>query len=126
MTKINKLNDIEIYRQALDLAQKIYKLTRIAPLSRDFSLVDQIKRASLSTAANIAEGYGRKTKKDFSQFLSIALGSTNEIIAYLDFISLEYKINATQLANEYNILAKRIYKFRTYLLITHHPPLTTL
>ncbi|MEM4736955.1 MAG: four helix bundle protein [Nitrososphaeria archaeon] len=45
----------------------------------------------------MAEGYGRKSKRDFSQFISIALGSVNEVITYLDFIRLEYSIKLIQL-----------------------------
>ncbi len=114
--KINKLSDINIYKEALELAKEIYKLTRLAGIKNDFSLVEQIRQAALSIAANIAEGYGRKSKKDFSQFLSIALGSVNEVITFLDFINLEYKIDTSILQDRYNLLAKRIFSFRSYLI----------
>lgn len=124
MTKINKLEEIEIYQQSLELTSKIYALTRNSSVSKDFSLVNQVRSASISIAANIAEGYGRRTRKDFAQFLSIALGSANEVICYLDFISLEYHIDTTDLKYSINILAKKIFSFRSYLL-THHPqPIT--
>lgn len=116
MTKINKLEDIEIYQFALELARNIYTLTKDYRITKDFTLLNQIKSAALSVAANIAEGYGRRTKKDFAQFLSIALGSANEVIAYLDFIALEYKISTSEMKDSYNILAKKIYSFRSYLL----------
>ena len=118
MTKISKLSDIDIYRDALILAREIYVISRSQKLIHDFSLIDQIRRACLSVAANIAEGYGRKTKRDFAQFLSIALGSVNEVITYLDFINLEYNINIEILKNRYEILAKRIFVFRRYLLLS--------
>lgn len=116
MSKITKLSDIEIYHKALRLAQEIYSLSRNNEFHKEYSLIDQIKRASLSVPANIAEGYGRNTKKDFSQFLSIALGSVNEIIAYLDFIFLQFKIDTSKLKDEYLILSRRIHSFRSYLL----------
>lgn len=116
MSKITKLDDIEIYRDALQLANKIYLLSKISPLSRDFSLCNQMRRAAISVAANIAEGYGRNTKKDFAQFLSIALGSVNEVIAYLDFIALVFKINIQDPKKSYLELSKRIFSFRRYLL----------
>lgn len=115
MSKITKLTDIEIYQEAIKLARLTYALTRKTSLTRDFSLVDQLRRASLSVAANIAEGYGRKTKRDFAQFMSIALGSANEIMAYFDFIELEYKLETQSLKDKYDILAKRIFAFRSYL-----------
>src|SRR3989344_6924784 len=109
--KITKLADIEIYRQALLLARDIYALCRNKALQREYSLIDQLKRATISVAANIAEGYGRNTKKDFSQFLSIALGSVNELIAFLDFISLEFKIDTSELKEKYLVLSRRIHSF---------------
>lgn len=72
----------------------------------------------MSIAANIAEGYGRKTKRDFSQYLSVSLGSINEIIAYLDFIDIEYKLDVSRENQLYDILARRVYKFRQYLIST--------
>lgn len=116
MAKITKLDDIEIYREALLLAQQVYALTKDSRCKREYSLIDQIKRAALSVAANIAEGYGRKTKRDFSQFLSVALGSVNEVVTYLDFINLEFHIDTAFLKENYLVLSKRIYSFRSYLL----------
>lgn len=116
MTKIIELKDIEVYKEALELARKVYKLTRNSKLIREFSLVDQIRRASLSVPANIAEGFGRKSKKDFAQFLSVALGSLNEVNVYLDFIKLEFSIDTSDLQDKYNLLGRRIYSFRSYLL----------
>lgn len=116
MTKINKLSDIDIYKEALELAREIYKLTRLQGIKNDFSLVTQIREAALSIAANIAEGYGRKSKKDFARFLSVALGSVNEVITFLDFIQLEYDTNTIGIQDRYNLLAKRISSFRSYLI----------
>lgn len=116
MTRIAKLDDIEIYKEALTLAQKVYRMVTNYKLEKEYDLKDQIKRAALSVAANIAEGFGRNTKKDFSQFLSIALGSVNEVITYLDFMSLEFKLDTTELKQSYFILSRRIHSFRSYLL----------
>jgi len=116
MSKITKLGDIEIYQEALRLARLIYDLTKNPKLARECSLIDQLKRTALSVAANIAEGYGRNTKKDFSQFLSISLGSANELIAYLDFISLYFHLDTNTLREHYLILSRRIHSFRSYLL----------
>ena|SRR3990167_7489914 len=116
MSKIAKLNDIEIYREALHLAQIAFRLVADKKILREYFLIDQLKRAALSIAANIAEGYGRNTKKDFSQFLSIALGSVNEVITYLDFIELQYNLDTSELKDKYDILCRRIHSFRSYLL----------
>lgn len=120
MSKFFKLQDIEIYKDALNLARDIYALTRDSKLKHEYSLADQIKRCCLSIPANIAEGYGRKSGRDFAQFVSIALGSVNELITFLDFIQLEYQIDTKDLLTKYDLLAKRIFSFRRYLL-THNP-----
>ena len=59
--KITQLQDIQVYKEALLLTHKTYDIVKNDRFSREYSFVDQIKRASLSVAANIAEGYGRKT-----------------------------------------------------------------
>lgn len=118
--KIAKLNDIQIYRESLSLVKEIYQITKHYPLYKDFSLIDQLKRAAISVSANIAEGFGRNTKKDFANFLSIALGSANELLALLDVVNLIYpKINTAPLREKYNVLGKRIYSFRKSLT-THY------
>lgn len=116
MSKITKLEDIEIYREALRLAKEIFDFVKNERLKREYSLVEQIKKAAISVAANIAEGYGRNTKKDFSQFLSISLGSVNEVITYLDFVCPAFKMDSTKLKEDYYILSRRIHSFRSYLL----------
>lgn len=116
MTKITKLDDIEIYREALSLAQQVFELVKDERVRKEFSLIDQIKRAALSIAANIAEGYGRNTKKDFAQFLSISLGSINELTTYLDFIQLQYKFDTSPIREKYFVLSRRVHSFRSYLL----------
>lgn len=121
MTLIKKLEDIQIYHEGLRLCQSIYLLTRLPEMKRDFSLIDQARRAALSVPANIAEGYGRKSRKDFAHFLSISLGSANEVLCYLDFIQLEYKANIMQIKVEYTSLCSRIHAFRTHLLTTTYP-----
>ncbi|OGM19584.1 hypothetical protein A2686_00445 [Candidatus Woesebacteria bacterium RIFCSPHIGHO2_01_FULL_38_10] len=113
---ITKLDDIDVYKDALNLAKSTFLLLEDKRLLKEYWLKDQVKRASLSVAVNIAEGYGRNTKRDFAQFLSISLGSVNELITFLDFISLEYKIDTFELKEKYVVISKRIHSFRSYLL----------
>ena len=90
---------------------KVYNLIKENhDLSRDFSLCDQLKRASVSVPANISEGYAR-TKKQFKNYLEIAKGSDNEVITLLDIVKLVFKINTDDLQNEYDILARQITAF---------------
>jgi four helix bundle protein len=70
------------------LAQVVYELTKRGPFSRDYALRDQIRRASISVMANIAEGFERNSVREFIQFLSIAKGSCGEVKAYL-YVALD-------------------------------------
>ncbi|MFS4466370.1 four helix bundle protein [Maribacter sp. 2210JD10-5] len=61
------------------IKQKNYRLTTKNNFSKDFALRDQIRRASISISSNIAEGYGRKTNKEFVYFLNVAQASCYEV-----------------------------------------------
>lgn len=114
--KALSLRDLKVYQEAILCVTSIYATCRDTKLCRDYSLCDQIKRASTSVVANIAEGHGRKTKADFSHFLSISLGSANEVIAFLDIIKqLHPWVETDQIRLRYEVLCKRIYVFRKNL-----------
>lgn len=111
------ISDIEVYKEALNLTKEIFQLCKKYPLKSEYSLCDQIKRASISVCVNISEGYGRKTKADFAQFLSISLGSCNEVLALLDIINLSFPvIDINPYRDRYQILCKRLFSFRRNLV----------
>jgi four helix bundle protein len=68
--------DMQVWQDAQDLAVAVYEDTRIV---KDFSFVDQIKRAAVSISNNIAEGAERVTPSEFARFLDIAKGSAGEV-----------------------------------------------
>ena len=68
-----------IWKRAVQLAVNCYKFTQSFPKSELYGLTNQIRRSSVSVASNIAEGYGRRTKPEYIQFLHIALGSLREL-----------------------------------------------
>lgn len=68
-----------IWQRAVQLAINCYKSTRLFPQSELYGLTSQIRRSSVSVASNIAEGYGRRSKPEYIQFLHIALGSLREL-----------------------------------------------
>ena len=72
-----------VWRQAMDLAKSCYFLSKRFPREELYGLTSQIRRAAISIPANIAEGSGRTTKKDFVNFLRIAQGSLRELETYL-------------------------------------------
>ena len=82
-TDMRKLERLDTWRCAQELAYKAYLLTLSSQLSRHFALIDQIRRAALSVPANIAEGYALGTTPQFLRGLKIALGSNTELYSHL-------------------------------------------
>jgi four helix bundle protein len=71
--------DLVVWQRAIQLSIEIYRLTEVFPVSERFGLISQMRRASVSIASNIAEGYGRSTKGEYCQFLGHARGSNCEL-----------------------------------------------
>ncbi len=76
--------NLKVFKSADELVQEIYKLTRLFPREERAGLVDQMRRAAVSVAANIVEGCGRDSKRELIRFLDIAFGSLREVEYYLD------------------------------------------
>jgi four helix bundle protein len=92
-------NDLEVWKKSIDFVTEIYKITKEFPKEEIYGLTSQIRRAAVSIPSNIAEGSGRKSDKEFIQFLYIALGSVAETETQLIIAS---KIN--YLENSENII----------------------
>ena len=69
---------MQIWKDAMDLAQDVYEIAENLPKKETYGIISQMTRAAVSVPSNIAEGSGR-TDKDFSHFLSIAIGSLFEL-----------------------------------------------
>ena len=81
---MRKLDSLEAWNCGRQVSRAAYKLTLKSPLSRHFGLSDQIRRASASIPANIAEGYALGTTRQFIRFLRISLGSATELSTHLE------------------------------------------
>ncbi|WP_010134400.1 four helix bundle protein, partial [Ochrovirga pacifica] len=79
MSTFSSFEDIEAWQKARELNKLIYQITSKTNFSKDFDLVRQIRRASISVSSNIAEGFERQSNKEFSRFLFIAKGSIGEV-----------------------------------------------
>jgi four helix bundle protein len=88
MATIRRFEDIEAWQKARELVKAIYALTSCGSFNHDFGLRDQIRRAAASIMLNIAEGFARKTDKEFAQFLVHAHGSAAEVQSAL-YIALD-------------------------------------
>ena len=76
---LNSYKDLIVWQRAMELVREIYSLTERFPRDESFGLRSQMERAVVSIPSQIAEGYLRKHKKEYIQFLSIALGSAAEL-----------------------------------------------
>ena len=73
--------DLVVWQRAIQLTPAVYRLTKKFPDDERFGLTNQMRRASVSIASNIAEGYGRSTRGEYVQFLGHARGSCSEVEA---------------------------------------------
>ena len=71
--------DLEVWKQSIDLVSTVYRISKTFPHEERYGLANQMRRAAVSISSNIAEGAGRGSRKEFSQFLHIALGSLSEV-----------------------------------------------
>ncbi len=84
---VAKAWDLNVYQQAFDLALDIHQTSLSFPKIEQYALADQLRRASKSVCANIAEGFAKQkySRAEFSRFLSIAEASINEVNVWLQF-----------------------------------------
>jgi len=80
---IKSYKDLDVWLMAMALAERCYRVTRDFPREEMYGMTAQIRRASTSIPANIAEGYGRDQTGSFIQFLRIAQGSAREVETHL-------------------------------------------
>jgi four helix bundle protein len=83
-----RFEEMDVWKKSREFIKIIYALTLKKEFARDFSLRDQIRRASVSVLSNISEGYERESKKEFLRFLLIAKGSIGEVRSQL-YIALD-------------------------------------
>lgn len=97
---------LTVWKKSIELVILVYELTEDFPKSEVYGLVSQMRRAAVSIVSNIAEGSKRNTKKDFNQFLAVAMGSGAEletqieISTRLKFAEQSYFASANSLLNE--------------------------
>jgi len=88
VAKIEKFEDIKAWQTARDLVSAVYRISGKGKFGKDFGLRDQIRRASVSVMANIAEGFERCSDKEFQHFLYMAKGSAGEVRSHL-FVAMD-------------------------------------
>jgi four helix bundle protein len=90
MSNIETYKDLVVWQKSINLVKDVYLLTELFPLDEKFGLTSQIRRSVLSIPTNIAEGWGRMSRKNYIQFLRTSRGSLFELETQI-IISKELK-----------------------------------
>ena len=112
---IKRFEDMIAWQKARKLAAEIYAVTRRGQFAKDFSLVDQIRRAAVSIVSNLAEGFDRGNNKEFLTFLGFAKGSSSEVRSQL-YVALDIGYIDSQEFARLNILADEVSKLLNGLI----------
>ena len=80
---VRGFKDLLVWQKSMDLIEQIYRLTQDFPKQETYGLSSQVQRAAVSIAANIAEGNGRDSTREYIHYLAFSLGSLAEVETYL-------------------------------------------
>ena len=114
MNIIRSFEDLDVYKKAYKLSLSIHKATLTFPKIEQYALADQMRRASKSICANLAEGFAkqRASSPEFKRFVIMAIGSSDEMKVWLNYSrDLEY-LPAQQVdewKKEYSIIARMLH-----------------
>jgi len=93
--KIKTYKDLNIWQLAVEVVEDVYKITKSFPKEEIYGLTSQMRRCAVSIPSNTAEGFARKSNKEYKQFLYIALGSCAELETQIEIsLRLKYITNA--------------------------------
>jgi four helix bundle protein len=113
----NTYRDLKVWQRSIDLTESIYRLTAVFPASEMYGLTSQMRRAAVSIPSNVAEGWGRRSRKDCSRFVLVARGSNDElqtqlvIVGRLGFGKAKDIADATTLSNEIGKMLSGLHRF---------------
>lgn len=110
-SKINSFEDLTCWQDAIELAIRIYKISQQFPSGEQFGITSQVRKASSSVSANIAEGFGRQGQKEKLQFYSVGYGSLLELKSFLylcEKLGYISKEQLSELSDLITILQKKI------------------
>ncbi len=120
--KISRFEDLECWQEARALTRDVYKATFSEDFRKDFGLARQIQRSATSVMANVAEGFVRKSDKEFIQYLFIAMSSAAETQSHL-YVALDLSYLPVDqfraIYSQANKTARLISAFIKYLRSSH-------
>lgn len=114
----NNLFELKVWHKAIDMCEKVYKITEDFPAEEKYGLTSQLRRSAVSTASNIAEGAGRFSNGEFRHFLGMANGSSYEALTQIVIADRLKYINTTskdELISEIDQIQKMIYGLQAKL-----------
>ncbi|MGK6352517.1 four helix bundle protein [Parapedobacter sp. DT-150] len=102
--------DLDVWNNAMNLVELIYKSTGSFPREEVYGLTSQIRRSAVSIPSNIAEGFMRKNTREYLQFLYIAQGSLGELDTQLEIVKrLNYLDDSTAVDEDIETIRKQLY-----------------
>ena len=108
--------ELNVYQNIKDLIASVYQILRHFPLEEKYAICDQLRRASVSIASNLAEGMSRFSNKDKRHFIEMSYGSLMEVDCQLDIAQMVGYISPetyTKIENDIELIAKRLSKLRS-------------
>ncbi len=111
----HNFRELRIWRASMDVVKDVYQFTAQLPSEEKFGLKSQINRAAVSVAANIAEGSGRTTNKEFQYFLNVSISSSFELETELILASEIFSIEVEMLIQKLHEVQKMIAGFKKSL-----------
>jgi len=107
--------DLEIWQRGVDFVGRLYQATKPFPKEEEYGLKSQMRRAAVSFPSNIAEGAARSSKKEYTQFLYIALGSLSELETQLIIAEKLGYLRAGELLEEVETLRRKTLNLVKYM-----------
>lgn len=116
--KIENFEDIKAWQKAREFVKEIYMLTNKGNFSKDFGLKEQVRRASVSIMANVAEGFDSQSDQEFIKYLGYSRRSATEVLSHL-YVAFDQKYILEQkfedLKTEITLIKQLIGGFIRYL-----------
>ena len=118
MPTITRFEDLTCWQEGRKLVKNIYEISKKSDFAKDYELKNQIRRSAISVMANIAEGFHRRSNKEFCRFLDYSRASVAETISHC-YVALDQdyitESELKELKETAEITWKMINKFMTYL-----------
>ena len=116
MSKSKSFQDLIVWQKAHQFVLKIYSITKTFPKEEMFGLTSQLRRASISIPANIAEGFKKKSKLDKGRFYNISQGSIEECKYYLILANDLNYFNTKEIFNDLEEISKLLNSYSKSML----------